>query len=198
MRWTVFAIFTFLMLVLETGLRALLTIPVGPQDDTAPSFLLVLGIFVSLHAPRRLVPWAMLILGLITDAITTLGVVEPAQSEMLIGPASLGFLLGGFVTIQLRGVVFRESPATLPIVTFAAGIFVHLLIIALVTMRALPFLPSEPVAEWYASDQLARRFLQLLYTTVLAIPLGFVFKRTERLWGFNSEKGNIYGGRASH
>lgn len=197
MRWTVFAIFTFLMLVLETGLRALLTIPVGSMDDTAPSFLLVLAAYVALHAPRRLVPWAMLIVGLIIDAITTLGIAEPVQDVVIIGPAALGFLFGGIATIQLRSIINRDSPATLPIVTFAAGIFIHAMIVFLISMRSWPFIPSDPVPNWHAADQLANRFLQLLYTTVLAIPLGFIFRRTDRLWGFHTDKGNVYGGRAS-
>jgi len=197
MRWAVFTIFAFLMLILELGLRAMLTLPIGPHDDTAPSFLFVLGVFIALHAPKHLVPWSMIILGLMVDATTTLGIAEPVQDVVIIGPATLGYLLGGFVAFQLRSIVSRQSPATLPIVIFVAGMFTQLLIIALVTMRGLPFVPSDPVPNWYLADQLAQRFLQLIYTTALAIPLGIPLQRTQRFWRFQSSKSNVYGGRAA-
>ena len=75
MRWTVFFVFAYLFLALETGLDKLLA-----YNHASPSFLLVLAVFVGLSAPRTAVVWALLVLGLLTDLT---GDYDTAQGKSL-------------------------------------------------------------------------------------------------------------------
>ncbi|MFW6059676.1 MAG: hypothetical protein ACODAQ_05810 [Phycisphaeraceae bacterium] len=177
MNWLVFALAAYVMVALETGLRALLGVS-GP-DGAYPSFMLILAVYVALLAPAQVVPWALLVLGVLVDLQ-----MGPVPEAAILGPAALGYLFGAYVMLQLRVLVFRESVITLAALVFATGIFVQLVIVGLYTMRGLPWLTAQPIEGWGAADQLVRRFFILLYTTVVALPVGALLLRTTPIWGF--------------
>lgn len=179
MRLLTFAIIVYVVLALETGLRVLLSVP-GPTG-VSPSFMLILAVYVSLTAPAPTVAWTTLLLGLLVD-LRPIGLGEQSQDVVLIGPACLGYFVGGYVAVQVRGMLFRESPITMGIMVFIMGIFVHLVIVALVTLRGLPIVPADGIAGWHAAEQLGHRFGELVYTAVVAVPLGFVLMRFDSLW----------------
>ena len=118
--------------------------------------LLVLLCFVSLLAPGALTLWAALLLGLIADALA---------GTPIVGPHALGFMLGAYLVLQLRGLVFRESVFTLAFMTLAAGVFVHLAAVALLAVRGLPLTPGE--AHCRASSAADRARHPLLRRAVL-------------------------------
>jgi hypothetical protein len=190
MRWSVFAIFAFVLLVLEVGLCPLLHVS-GGLGWVCPSFLLILGAFVATWAPGSVVLWAMLILGFLVD-LQPLPVGDGVTVAAIIGPHSLGFLLGGFAMLQVRTLFYRDSLLALAAMVFVGGIFVHLAAVALLTARgiALPFL-SDPVAGWNTADQLFHRFWQLVYSATAAVPVGYVLRRCQRLFGFEGAKGMV-------
>lgn len=187
MRWFVFLIFAFVLLVVEMGLRSLLRVNTS-AGEICPSFLLVLATFVALWAPSRIVPWAMLVIGLLAD-LQPIPVVDPVSVPSIIGPATLGYLLAGYAVLQVRTFLFRHSPLAVAISVVVAGIFLHLVIVAALTMRGLP-LPGFPgrLDGWIIGDQLYRRFFDLLYTAALAVPLGWLLTRTLPAWGFEGTK----------
>lgn len=175
MRWLIFTIAAFVAYVLETGLRNLLAIP--DEAGAAPSFLLILAAFIGLMAPSPTVAWAALVLGLLTDLKTPL-----TSDGVLIGPAAVGFLAGGYALVQLRAMVFRESVLSLAVMTFTMGVFAQLVIVAILTVRGLT--PAGPIEGWDAPTQLLHRFFDLLYTVALSIPLGVLLFRYVQVWGF--------------
>ena len=177
MNWLVFTLITFVALVLETGLRTLLAL--GPGVGVTPSLLLVIAVFIGLLAPPGVVVWSFLILGGLTDVIS-----DPVQGGAIIGPAALGYLAGAYAVLQLRTLVFRESVLTLAVMTFVAGVFIQLVVVALYTIRGLSITPAEAIEGWSAANQLVHRFLQLVYSAVVAIPVGYVLFRFVSLWGF--------------
>ena len=178
MNWLIFAIAAYLLLALETGLRTLLALPL--LADASPRLLLILAVYVGMMAPASTVPWAFLALGLLTDLQP-----GPARDVILIGPAALGYLVGAYVVLQLRAMVFRESVLALSVLVLVGGIFVHLCWVALLTARGLPMLTHEPIVGWSAADQLVHRFLELLYTAVVAVPVGLVLFKVSPIWHFN-------------
>ena len=181
MRWSVFIIVAYLFLVLEQGTRTLFAI-----GYITPSFLLTLAVFISLWATPKTVAWAVLILGLLVDLTHPLRVVGDGHEVefVLIGPACLGYLTMSYVTLQLRGMVFRDSPLAMSAVVLVAGTFAHLVMMALLTIRGLPLPLAEPIAGWTAADQLVTRFLDLLYTATVAAPIGYLLLRFSWIWGF--------------
>ena len=175
MNWLVFSIFSAAALVFEVGLRPLWHI--GPAS---PSLLLILAVFVALAAPPVTVYWAMLVIGLLMDASSS---APPA----LVGPAALGCLAGGYLALQLRPIFYRESPLPLAVCVGIVGVFVLLVVTALLTVRAISFLGGMP--GWDPADYLLNHFLSLLYSAVVALPLGWLLKRTRSLWRFHGQSG---------
>ncbi len=179
MRWPVFGIVAYVWLFLEEGTRTLLAI-----GQITPSFLLILMVFIGLWAPPLTAAWAAIILGLMTDLTTPIQPANYPADVALIGPACLGYLVGVYVTIQLRMMVFRDSPLAVGVLVFLAGMFAQLVIVAVLTMRGLPWLTAQPVQGWSAADQLVHRFLVLLYTAALTIPMGYLLLRLQWMFGF--------------
>ena len=175
--WITFAITAYICLALELGLRTLLLLPSSGAGLVAPSFMLVLAVFVALMAPAATVPWAMLVLGALVDLTST-----TVPGGPILGPAALGYLLGGWAVLQFRSMVFRESVLTVLVTTFVAGVFIQLTIVFLLAMRGP--ITGEPIPGFSAADQLVHRFLELMYTVVFAIPLGFVLLRLMPAFGF--------------
>lgn len=188
MRWPVFAIFALTFLVLEDGLRTLLTI-----GYTTPNLLLILMVFVGLWAPSMIAGWAAVILGVLTDLGSPIYDVDLVGDVALIGPACLGYLCGTYVICQLRGMVFRDSSLAVGVLVAVAGAFVHLVIMAMLTVRGLPWPVGEPIPGWSAADQLVARFFDLLYTAVLAVPIGYVLIRLKWAWGFTPSGSSAMG-----
>lgn len=184
MRPTTLAIFAFLALVLDLGLAPLLNQPLGMSAVGRPSFLLIVMVYVAASAPSSAALWSALVLGLLADLCQPYDFGEPARSVSVLGPTALGYLAGAAAVMQLRGLVFRQSPWAWVILVFVGGLFANLVVVALLTLRGVGFLHSTPVAHFSAAEALVDRFFTLLYTALLAAPLGAVLSRTERLWGF--------------
>ena len=176
MNWLIFALFAFVTLVLDVGLRPLWAVP-DAAAGVSPCLLLVLMTFIAMRAPSAAALWAGLVLGLLVD-------LQIGPAGLVMGPAALGFLAGAYAVLQVRTLVFRQSVATLAVITFVAGIFVHLVSVALYTARGLPFTPAEFITGWDAAEQLVHRFLELLYTCAVAVPFGWLLLRLANLWGF--------------
>jgi len=181
MRWYIFAIFAYVMLATEQGLRTLFAI-----GHVSPSFLLVLAVFLALTAPPATALWAAIILGILVDLqpITTVGWIADTA---VIGPACLGFMAAVATTLQLRNMVFRDSPITIGVMVFVAGLCAHLVMVCLLTARGVPWLTGEPMPGWNVADQLVHRFFEVMYTAVWAIPIGWFLARYRLVWGFSSQ-----------
>jgi rod shape-determining protein MreD len=177
MRWLVFTIFALIMLALEVGLRTMFE-----PLKAVPSFTLVLAVYVALCAPPAASGWACLILGLLVDLATPQLVRSSPEAFAIVGPTALGFLAGGYLVVQGRGWVFRDSPWSLAVMVLAAGILAQAVIVSLLLMRG--WVTGDPIANWGAGRALGRGLLAVLYSAILAVPAGFVLIRTTRWWGF--------------
>jgi len=180
MSWLVFLLTAYLLTAIQEGLAPLWSIPHGSPGtaSASPSLLLVLVCFVALLAPGTTAGWAALVLGLIADAL--------APTPML-GPHAIGFMLGAYVVLQLRGLVFRESVLTLSFMVLTAGVFSHLAAVALIAIRALPISPTDPMPDFVAANELVDRFFDVLFSAAAALPLGWVLFKTSGLWDFPSK-----------
>jgi len=144
----------------------------------APSFTLILLVFIGLCAPSRVLGIAAVVLGILVD-------LQPGPMAVpIIGPAALGYLAGAYVLVQLRSLVFRESVIAFASLVFVVGIAVQLVTVAMYTLRGLPWPLAQPLVGWSASGELVHRFLMLVYTTLLALPIGYVLLRSAAWWGF--------------
>ncbi|MCE9592319.1 MAG: hypothetical protein K8S99_17570 [Planctomycetes bacterium] len=189
MRWLVFAVFAYLALALNDGAAALLYVPtrLGP---ITPDFVLMLAAFIALWASPSVAMWACLVLGLLVDLMKPVSAVRgnDVVTFAVLGPATLGYLFAGYVMVRLRAVLNRASPLAVSVMSFAAGIFVHLTIVAMLALRNAPWFLNQHLAGWDDADQLIFRFLSMLYTAAAAIPVGWVLTRLQPFWGFESPR----------
>lgn len=180
----VFAIATYLVLVLQIGLRPLLALPeLGPGGVT-PDLILIFLVWIGLMAPGSVVMWVALLLGVLVDA--TQGPIHGAQ---VLGPTTLGYVAGGLALLQLRGIVVRESVLTLAVSTLFVGIFVYLVIILVFTLRGLLI---EPIVGWNTADQMVRGFQTLIYTVIVSVPMGLILFRAQPLFSFPRPRSDRY------
>ncbi len=174
MNWLIFLLTGYVALALGAGLRDLWAI-----GSTAPSLLLVVAVYVGLLAPASVVPWAWLALGVAADLQP-----GPLAEGPIIGPMALGYLAAGVMMLQLRKLLFRESILALVACVLAAGAVVHLVAVALLSLRGLGVVLGEPIAGFAAADQLVARALELAYTAAVALPAGLLLLRSTGMWGF--------------
>lgn len=184
MNWLLFAILTYACLLMQVGLTTLLGIP--DAQGVSPDFMLILAVYVGMQAPGRHVGWAMLTVGICANLLPQTVVEGATTVGPLLGPVALGYLAGAFAVLQLRTLVFRESVISLAIMVFVVGIFIQLVIVALYTARGLPFLLGDPIPHWSASDELFERFKVLLYSAIVAVPVGIVLLRLNPAMNFNT------------
>jgi rod shape-determining protein MreD len=178
MNWLVFVISALLALALDKGLATLWHL-----GHVVPSPVLVLAIFIAVAAPPRVSLWAALLLGVLLDLTSPYPRPGSPTDLVIMGPTALGFFAGAYLVLQLRAMVFRHTPLSLGVLTFAAGILAHLVTVALLTFRGLPLMGGG-IPGFDAADQLLLRFLGILYTSVLALPLGWLLFRYRRWWHF--------------
>lgn len=173
MNWFIFALTTYVLLVLQIGCRSLLVV-----DGAYPQLPLILLVFVGLSAPSRVLGWSAVVLGLLLD-------LQPGPiAPPIIGPHAMGYLAGAFVVVQLRNLLFRESVIAFAALVLLVGIGTELVTIAIYTMRGWPWPLGEPLAHWSATGALVHGFFSVLYTTVAAVPVGWLLMRSSGVWGF--------------
>lgn len=188
MRWLIFGLWVYLLLVLQTGLAGLWRLGSG---EVQPDLLLVLLVFIGLWCDRKHEAMsAALVLGLLIDLTRqAVGDADSAIDLTVLGPHALGALLGVWVCFRLRMVLFRDGWMVLAPLVLVSGLAVHLVAVVLLTLRGLPlplWLPwgHSPIPGWSMALELLNRFLGLLMTCVLAMPLGWLLIKSKRFWGF--------------
>lgn len=176
MSWFLFWVTAYVVLVLDVTGPSLWSI-----GQITPHCVLILAVFIGLMASPATVVWAFLFLGVLVDLNAGL-----ADGIDLIGPSILAYLTGAYVVLQMRAMVFRESLAALAVMVFAVGTFVELVTVAVLFIRSIPWIPGESIPNWNASEQLVRSFFELIYSSIAALPIGFVLLRTVPAWGFQT------------
>jgi cell shape-determining protein MreD len=164
--WLVFAITAWVGFGLETGLKDSLAIG---STGMAPSFVIPLAVYVAMNAPTRHALWAALVIGLVLDLTWAVGLRDQPRAVTIVGPYALGMLLAATLVLQVRGVVNRRNPLTLMILTVLASVACHVVVSAMLGVRAV----YDPIA-WSPVSQLASRMGMSLYTGVGALAISFV------------------------
>ncbi len=178
MNWTVYAIFVYAFLALQTGLAPAFTLADGWRyGPIAPRLELILVVFVGLFASRGATLAAWLVMGL---AIDLLHLYPPlASAPILVGPFTLGFLAGGLIVHHIRGMVLRTHPLSMAFCVFVSGLAVSLVVVVLFTIRSW----YEPMPGFAAGPQLLARILSLAYTAALSLLFAWPLLKAINLLG---------------
>lgn len=190
MRWLPVIICAYVLLGVEQGLTAALARP--GLYHASPGMLLILAVFVSMSAPASKVAWVWLLLGMLYDLSHPVHTLYEHHmvDAVVIGPGALAFLAGAAVMLRLRSVAHRNSWASIALFTFLAGVVVHLTMVVIYMLRGvdLLILPGETLVKWSWSGELVSRFISLVLTALVAIPVGWLLIRFWEIFGFESSK----------
>jgi len=182
-RWIVFAVAALIGVVFDTGLSEILRIE--KLGHVRPSLCAVVAVFVALSAPRTAALWACLVLGFLLDLAHPITVAEN-RVVYLVGPHALGYLVGGWLVVSGRAMVFRRRPLTIGVMTVLCLLAAQLVAVGLYVLRSRPWYPGGPIfwTETSAWADLGVRLLAVVYSGLLAIPVGWLLVQTIGLWGF--------------
>ncbi|MCA9290382.1 MAG: hypothetical protein KDA25_04585 [Phycisphaerales bacterium] len=183
MRWSVFIVFAFVAFVFDVSLAGLFA--VGRDAAFEPSIIACLAVFIALFASRMSALWACWILGMLVDLSHGVGLPD-ATTIRILGPHALGFVIAGYMLLQVRTMVFRRRALTFVVLTFSFLVLAHVAAVAIAALRS--WLPGTE-AVWAGHrpvDELFRRFFLAAYSAVVAFPVGWALVRTVPAWGFQS------------
>jgi rod shape-determining protein MreD len=184
-RWIVFVVAALIGVVFDTGLSEVLRIE--KLGHIRPSLCAVVAVFVALSAPRTAALWACFVLGLLLDLSHPVTVAEN-RVTYLIGPYALGYLVGGWLVVSGRAMVFRRRPLTIGVMTVLCLGAAQLVAVGFYVLRSRQWYPGEPIfwTETSAWAELGVRLLTVLYSGLLAVPVGWLLVQTIGLWGFQT------------
>ena len=72
----------------------------------------------------------------------------------------------------------------LGVLVIMSGLIYHLVAVAVLTLRGIPWLPTDAIAHWDISGQLVRRFFELIYSSLMSLPVGFLLLKLDPLFGY--------------
>ena len=162
MRWIVFVVAALIGVAFDTGLNEFLR--VEKLGHVRPSLCAVVAVFVALPAPRTAALWACFVLGLLLDLSHPLTVAEN-RGVYLIGPYALGYLVGGWLVVSARAMVFRRRPLTIGVMTVACLLAAQLVAVGFYVLRSRTWYPGGPIF-WTKTSAWEELGVRLSYETV--------------------------------
>ncbi len=192
MRWPLAVLVAYFTIGLELALRPELALgPEGGGSGVSPSFVLPLVIYIAMFAPQVTALWTALVLGLVMDL--TAPRPGPPQNEALyvVGPNAFALIAAAYLTLTVRGLLFRRNWFSLLALTIAGGVLGQIVLVTLFSVRAWFGDPSD----WSPGHELWTRLLSAGYSgataIVMALPLfamhkGFHFTEPNR--GFSVKR----------
>ena len=177
MRWTAFAVFAFVFVVLEVSLAGVLELrTIGVR----PSFVPVLVVFVSLFAPRITALWGCWVLGIVVDVSTDIPHGELVESAApLIGPNALGYVAACLVVLRCRAMLLRGRSATMAVMTVVSVVAIYL-------VHGLYPADTLHWADFDLGPELLRRLGVAAYSGLTALVIGRLLLWTLPLWTFRT------------
>lgn len=176
MNWLVFLIVAWAVLGMEVGLRD--AFQVG-TSAIAPSFLMVLLVFVALWARPATLLAASAAIGVLMDLVHQIP-TRDGETVVVVGPWALGCMVAGYTVLNFRGMMFRRNPITAGILAVIAGAVAAAVVVALLRIRG----SYDRIEFGGAASELWPRLASALYTGVVAVPMTWLLQRAGGLMGF--------------
>ncbi len=173
----VFALLAWVMLGLETGLKDLFTLG---RTGVSPSFVVVLAVFVAMHAPASFAVWGGLILGVALDLTASIDLEQGYAPAFVLGPHALGLALGVQAVLTLRGIMMRRNPLSLVFLSVVACGAMEVVVVASHTLR---WAYGDPIA-WSPTGELLARLGSAIYTGAAGLVLALLLFPLASLCGF--------------
>ena len=132
MNWPVLILVSYFLAIVQIGMASWLRW----WGEASPNLLLVMLIFIGLHAPIEALVISAVLLGLGYDLM----------NQTPLGFGVIGFSLVGLAMIQLRQLVFREHPFSHATLGLVCGVILATILLILQWMRGFLFV-TPPEAQ---------------------------------------------------
>lgn len=166
--WVCFGLESALPPVLDAG-----------SGGVHPSVVIPLLVFVALHAETRAAIWTALTLGLVTDLLNPVTMLD-GGSAVIPGPHAMGYLLCAQLVIASRGMVIRHNPLTLVVLSVVGSLASSITVVAVMGLRTI----IDDSVAWTGASGLITGFWSALYTALSALVLSFPLFAAAPLFGF--------------
>jgi len=174
MNWPVVALALYLTLGVELGSRAALTI----AGSFVPSLLIALVALIAAFAPMTAALWIALLAGALTDLTTP--VATTSGPTIVLGPSAVGFVVGTYAVLTIRGLFLRRHATSLVVLAVIAATCAGLTAAGLLAIRQI-----TDSGFTLAGPQVISRLGSALYTAIPAALLALLWRRAMPLLGLN-------------
>jgi len=128
MKWPIVIIFAYVCAVVQSGMTSWLRL----WDGASPNLLLVMLIFLALHAASHALVIMAVVLGLLSDL----------TNQTPLGFGVISFAAVALMMLQLRQMVFREHPLSHAALGLICGVVLGVVLLLLQYVRGWFFTPS--------------------------------------------------------
>lgn len=180
MRWLVFIIAAAIAVALDMGMASAMTL--RSLGFVTPSFAGCLVAYMALFGRTDHVLWGAWFLGVLTDLSP--GSTEGQELVFIIGPHALGYVLGAWIILNIRSMVFRHRIFTLCVCTMICVLSAGFLVVVIGIVRFwLPFTGGAVVP--FGLKELVQFVGDAIYSGLLAVPFGWLLFQVMPLWRFD-------------
>ncbi len=165
MRWLPFAILAYLVVSIQFALGGILKL-----NEYTPNLVLILMIFIGLHAPLDAVLIAAFALGFMHDVISLHG----------IGTYALGYSLVAALAFQLRGIMYADHVATHLTITIILGFVLICYMMLRHWVRSFYFAGEPSISFW-------PQISAVLVSAFLAVPAIHFLRKIRRTFAFSNK-----------
>lgn len=164
MNWIVFGVVAWIFLGFESGFREALQVG---HTNIAPSFVLILLVFVSLWAKPIHALWAAFILGASLDMLNQIP-TRGGETISILGPWTLGCMSASYTVLNFRVMMFRRNPLTIAFLCAVGGGIASIVALAFISLRAF----YDDIIPVPATTNLFQHAASAFYTGALALLIG--------------------------
>jgi len=175
--WVVFIVFAYAALGMEWGLRDALQLGNLP---VAPSFVMILLVFISLWATPMVSIVAGLILGAMLDMLNQLP-ARDGTDVVVLGPHALGCMLAAYTVVTMRALMFRRGVLSLAFLSVVAMAIAQIIVVSLLYVRSR----YDVISIMGSGQELSSRLASAVATGVVAFPVGAALGLFKGLFGFD-------------
>ena len=162
MRWFPFFVLAYLFVAVQFSLGGVLG-----WGEVTPDLVLLLVIFIGMHASMEPALIAAFMLGLMHDVIASHGM----------GTYALGYTIIAAFAVQLRGIMYSDHLVTHVMMPLMLGSVLLIYLLVRQSVRNFYFVPEYNIS-------LRPRLMSVLITTALAVPIITTLRRFRRSFAF--------------
>jgi len=176
MSWVVFALLSWLFIGLDLGFSSALQVG---QTTMAPSFIVILLVFISMWATTGQSLTAAAILGLAADLVYMVP-FSGDDDVVIFGPHALGFMLAAYTVRTMRALMYRRGALATGFLALVAALIAEIVVTSVLSVRSF----YDGVLVGSATTRLFEGVGSAVLTGLVGVPVGWLLSPFRGVMGF--------------